>query len=251
MIGKILYHLRVTLATTLRIIRQLKHDHRTVALVFLVPVVLLLLLRWLYEENDMMFNHIAPSLLGIFPFTIMFIITSITTLRERTGGTLERLMVSPIGKLDIIIGYLIAFGLLAIVQAVIASVVLLYGLNLEIQGPDWFLIIMATADALLGTALGLFLSAFARTEFQAVQFMPAFIFPQFLICGLLIPLDQMPELLEKIAYYLPLTYAVDALNLVVKEADVTSEMWHDVWVVVAFVIGAIVLGALSLRRRTA
>lgn len=245
-----MYHFRATLATTLRILRQLSHDHRTVALIFLVPCILLGLLRWLYEVNLDVFDQIAPALLGVFPFVIMFIITSITTLRERTGGTMERLMVSPIGKLDLVLGYMLAFGLLAAVQSLLASALVLYGLGLDIDGPHWFLTVMAMADALLGTALGVFVSAFAKTEFQAVQFMPALILPQFLICGLLMPLEKMPDALETIAYYLPLTYAVDALQSVVHNVDITDDAWRDLWVVIAFAVGAIVLGAMTLKRRT-
>ncbi len=245
-----MFHFHATIATMLRILRQLSHDHRTVAMIFLVPVILLSLLRWMYDDNLDVFNLIAPALLGIFPFVIMFLITSITTLRERTGGTLERLMALPIGKLDMVLGYMLAFGLLAVVQAIIAGTVLLYGLGLEISGPVWFLLVMAVADALLGTALGIFVSAFARTEFQAIQFMPALIFPQFLLCGLLLPLERMPDALEVMAYFLPLTYAVDALQTVVSEVDITGEAWRDLGVVFAFTVGALLLGALTLRRRT-
>lgn len=245
-----MYHVKATFATMLRILRQLSHDHRTVALIFLVPCILLALLRWLYVDNLTVFNVIAPALLGIFPFVIMFIITSITTLRERTGGTMERLMALPIGKLDLVLGYMLAFGLLAIVQATLASLVLLYWLGLDVSGPHWFLVVMALADALLGTALGIFVSAFARTEFQAVQFMPALIIPQILIGGLLMPLSRMPDVLEAIAYCLPLTYAIDALNETVHHTDITGDAWRDLWVVLAFAIGALLLGALTLRRRT-
>lgn len=245
-----MYHLRATLATATRILRQLSHDPRTIVLIFIVPCLLLALLRWLYDDNLAIFDRIAPALLGIFPFVIMFLITSITTLRERTGGTMERLMATPIGKLDLVMGYMIAFGLLTIVQALLASALILYGFNLDVAGPDWFFVVMALADALLGTALGLFVSAFARTEFQAVQFMPALIIPQILIGGLLMPLSQMPDLLESIAYFLPLTYAIDALNLVVSEAGITDEMWRDLGVVLAFMLGALLLGALTLRRRS-
>jgi ABC-2 type transport system permease protein len=245
-----MYHLRATFATMARILHQLSHDHRTVALIFVVPCLLLSLLRWLYDDNLTTFDHIAPALLGIFPFVIMFLITSITTLRERTGGTMERLMASPIGKLDLVVGYVLAFGLLAIIQAGLASAVLLYGLGLDVAGPHWFLVVMALVDALLGTALGLFVSAFASSEFQAVQFMPALIIPQVLIGGLLMPLDQMPDLLEKIAYFLPLTYAIDALNIVVNHTDITNDAWRDMWVVIAFTVGAVLLGALTLRRKT-
>lgn len=245
-----MYHVRTTFSTAGRVMRQLSHDPRTIALIFIVPCLLIALLRWLFSNDLTTFNHIAPALLGVFPFIIMFLITSITTLRERSGGTMERLMATPIARLDIVLGYMIAFGLLAIVQALLASGLLLYIFHLTVLGPDWFLIVMALADALLGTALGLLVSAFARTEFQAVQFMPAFIFPQILIGGLFIPLAAMPQVLETIAYCLPLTYAIDALNIVTIHANLTADAWRDVWVVLGCVVVAILLGALTLRRRT-
>jgi ABC-2 type transport system permease protein len=245
-----MYHILATLATARRILRQLSHDPRTIALIFIVPCVLLGLLRWLFDENLKVFDTIGPALLGVFPFVIMFIITSITTLRERMSGTMERLMAMPIAKLDLLAGYMIAFGILAIVQALFASLVLLYLLNIEVLGPDWFLIVMAVADALLGTALGLFVSAFARSEFQAVQFMPAFVLPQLLICGLLMPLAQMPDLLEKIAHLLPVTYAIDALNSVTVHTDVTGDAWRDLLVVVGFTLAALLIAAVTLRRKS-
>lgn len=244
-----MYHVKATFVTAKRILQQLSHDHRTVALIFVVPCVLIALLWWMFENNSRAFDSIAPALLAIFPFTIMFIITSITTLRERTGGTMERLMTSPIGKLDLVLGYMLAFGLLAIIQAAIVSLVSLYWLGLDIQGPTWLLITVALSDALLGTALGIFVSAFARTEFQAVQFMPAFIAPQILIGGLIMPVDKLPDVLEFIANCLPLTYAINALGEISTHTDVTNDLIRDLYVVWAFVIGAIILGALTLRRR--
>lgn len=244
-----MYHLRITFATAMRILRQLSHDHRTVALIFVVPCLLLTILWWLFEDTPKMFVQLAPALLGVFPFVLMFIITSITTLRERIGGTMERLMTTPIGKLDFMMGYMIAFGLLAVIQALLASSLLLYVFDLDIVGPDWFMVAVALSDALLGTALGLLVSAFARSEFQAVQFMPAFVLPQFLISGLLVPLEKMPEVLEKIAYFLPLTYAINALNEVAVNTDITSDAWRDFWVVIGCIVVAVLLGALTLRRR--
>ena len=245
-----MYHLKTTVATAARILQQLSHDPRTIALIFLVPCLLLALLRWMFTDSIDTFNHFAPALLGVFPFIIMFIITSITTLRERVTGTMERLMTTPLGKFDFIIGYMKAFGILAIIQALLASTLLLYVFKLDIMGPDWFLIVVALADALLGTALGLFVSAFAKSEFQAVQFMPAFVLPQLLIGGLFVPLADMPDLLEKIAYFLPLTYVIDALTAVVRNTDITGDMWRDLWVVIGFMIGAILAGGLTLRRKT-
>ncbi|MBX3311499.1 MAG: ABC transporter permease [Microbacteriaceae bacterium] len=245
-----IYHLRTTFATAKRILQQLAHDHRTIALMLIAPGMLMTILWWVFSEFDEIFNMIAPALLGVFPFTILFLVTSITTLRERTGGTLERLMATPIGKLDVILGYAIAFSLFGILQSVITSVYAILVLGLEVPGSLWFVIFVAVLDTLLGVALGLMVSAFATTEFQAVQFMPVLIFPQILVCGLLVPLSQLPDVLEHIAYYLPLTYAVDALNLATQNSDITAEMWRDVWVVGAFIVGALGLASLTLRRRS-
>ena len=245
-----MYHLRATTATAGRILQQLLHDKRTIALMFLAPTVLMSLLAWVFSNNDRMFNSIAPALLGVFPFVIMFLITSITTLRERTGGTLERLMTMRISKADIIVGYALAFGIFGIVQSIITSSVAIYWLGMDVAGPQWFVIVVAIADTLLGVALGLLASAFARTEFQAVQFMPAFIFPQLIVCGLFVPLAQLPDALNTAAYWLPLTYAVDALNGVVANVDITGDMWRDIWVVCCFIIAALALASLTLRRRS-
>lgn len=245
-----MYHLQATFATAGRILQQLLHDKRTIALMFLAPTVLMGLLAWVFSNNTRMFNSIAPALLGVFPFVIMFLTTSITTLRERTGGTLERLMTMRISKLDIIIGYALAFGLFGIVQSIITSSVAIYWLGMDVSGPQWFVIIVAITDTLLGVALGLLASAFARTEFQAVQFMPAFIFPQLIVCGLFVPLAQLPDVLNAAAYWLPLTYAVDALNRVVTNSDITADMWRDIWVVCCFIVVALTLASLTLRRRS-
>ena len=246
-----MYHARTTIATTKRILQQLAHDHRTIALMLIAPTLLISLLWWVFSDNERVFDQVAPAMLGVFPFIVMFLVTSITTLRERVSGTLERLMSMPIGKLDIILGYAIAFGIFGVVQSLLTSGVAIYLLGMDVAGPMWFVVFVALLDTLLGVALGLLVSAFARTEFQAVQFMPALILPQVVICGLLVPLEKLPDLLEKIAFFLPVTYAIDALNRVSVETTLGSEAWRDVWVVGAFVAAALALGALTLRRKTA
>jgi ABC-2 type transport system permease protein len=229
--------------------RQLGHDKRTLGLLFVVPCVLLGLLSWIYGDSPT-FDMIGAPLLGIFPFLMMFIVTSITTLRERTSGTLERLLAMPVGRLDILGGYAIAFGLVAVVQAVIVSTLAVYALGLDIAGPQWFLVLIALVDALLGTALGLCASSLARTEFQAVQFMPAFVLPQALLCGLIKPIEQLPQILEVLARILPLTYAVDAMQLVTRESTPSAQAYGDVMIILAFAFAAILLGAVTLRRQT-
>ena len=157
----------------------------------------------------------------------------------------------PLGKLDLLLGYALAFGAVAVVQAGLVSALSLTVFGLDVAGPTWMLVLVALADALLGTALGLFVSAFAATEFQAVQFMPAFVLPQFLLCGLLVPREEMPDVLRAISSVLPLSYAVDALRDVTTNAEVATSTWVDLGVVVGAVLLALGLGAATLRRRTA
>ncbi|OGL33077.1 antibiotic ABC transporter permease [Candidatus Saccharibacteria bacterium RIFCSPHIGHO2_12_FULL_42_8] len=245
-----IFHIRATFATAHRILQQLSHDHRTLVLIFVVPCFLMWLLSWMFEDNQVMFRSIAPPLLAVFPMSIMFLITSIATLRERTTGTLERILTLPIAKSDFIFGYAIAFGFIAILQASLVATISLKFLGVEIEGPDSMLVLVALVDALLGVALGLLASAFARTEFQAVQFMPAILFPQFLLCGLIVPLSSMPDFLESIARFLPLTYAVEAMQNITVETTTSSETWQSILIVISWVIAALILGSLTLRRKS-
>jgi ABC-2 type transport system permease protein len=235
-------------ATVRRVFQQLGHDHRTVALIFVVPCVLETLLRFVYDGNRGMYDQVGGILLGIFPFTIMFIITSITTLRERTSGTLERLLTTPISKAEFVFGYGIAFSILAALQAVVVSLLSFGLLGLHLQGAKLPVILMAVFNALLGTAFGLFLSAFARTEFQAVQFMPAFVFPQMLLAGLIVERARMATVLQWVADVLPLTYASDALKRAMGGQSLNGTFWADIYILLLFIVGALALGAVSLRR---
>lgn len=241
---------RILARTTGRILRQLRHDRRTLALMLLVPIVLLSVLYFMYDGQPMMFDRVALIMLGIFPFTIMFLLTSIAVLRERTSGTLERLFTTPLGKLDLLFGYGIAFGLAAGVQASVTAGLAYWLLDLETAGSAGWVILIAVANAVLGVSLGLFFSAFARTEFQAVQFMPIVVLPQVLLSGLFVARDQMVGWLEAISNVLPVTYAVDALMEVGANADPTGTMWRDLGIVGGVIVLALALGATTLRRRT-
>ncbi|MFT9786851.1 ABC transporter permease [Streptomyces bacillaris] len=239
-----------TTATAARVLRQLHHDPRTIALLLLVPVLMITLLRYVFDGAPGTFDSIGASLLGIFPLITMFLVTSIATLRERTSGTLERLLALPLGKGDLIAGYALAFGAVAVVQSVLATAVSVRLLGLDVTGSPWLLLLVALLDALLGTALGLFVSAFAASEFQAVQFMPAVIFPQLLLCGLLVPRDRMHPVLEAISNVLPMSYAVDGMDQVVRHSDLTGAFLRDVAVVAGSALLVLCLGAVTLRRRT-
>ncbi len=239
----------VTLATARRVLSQLRHDHRTLAMLIVVPCVLLSLLAWIFDGTRT-FDNVGAPLLGIFPFVVMFLVTSVATLRERTSGTLERLLTLPIAKLDLLVGYALAFGLVAVVQATVAATLAVTLLGLDVAGPFWLLLVVAVLDALLGMALGLFVSAFAATEFQAVQFMPAFVLPQFLLCGLLVPRERMDDVLRVVSDVLPLSYAVDAMRDISTQQGVGSGALGDLSVVGVAIVLALGLGAATLRRRT-
>jgi ABC-2 type transport system permease protein len=233
------------------VVLQLRHDPRTVALLVLVPVVLLVLCKGLFADQDGTFNQVGAILVGIFPLISMFLVTSITMLRERTTGTLERLLTMPMAKLDLLLGYGLAFAAFAIVQATVVSAVAFWALGLDVAGSLAGFFLLAILNSILGMALGLFASAFAKTEFQAVQFMPAFILPQLLLCGLFVPRDQMWRALEILSYALPMTYAVDAIDRIATDGSLGSTGALDVGITIGATLLVLALGAMTLRRRTA
>jgi ABC-2 type transport system permease protein len=241
---------RILASTTGRILRQLRHDHRTIGLLVMVPVVLLTLLYFMFEDVPGVFDRIGLIMLGVFPFVIMFLITSIAMLRERTTGTLERLLTTPLAKLDLLFAYGLAFGFAAAIQASIASAAAYWLFDLDTAGAIGLVILIAIANAVLGVALGLFCSAFARTEFQAVQFMPIVVVPQILLCGLFVARGQMAGWLQAVSDALPMTYAVEALQEVGANAEPTGLLWRDFGIVFGCVVVALVLAAATLRRRT-
>jgi ABC-2 type transport system permease protein len=242
---------RVTLATAGRVLLQLKHDPRTIALMLIVPSFLLLMLRFIFDAQPQIFDRVGLILLGVFPFTSMFLVTSVAMLRERTSGTLERLLTTPLNKLDLLAGYGIAFALLAALQSVVAALLAYVLLGLDTAGSPMVVGVIAVLNAVLGMAIGLFTSAFATSEFQAVQFMPLVVMPQALLCGLIAPREQMVGWLQAASDVMPLTYAVDALSTVGASSDVSSSVMVDGGVVVVAIIVALFLAAITLQRRTA
>ena len=250
-------NLMMMLATARRVLDQLRHDHRSVALILVVPALLLTAVYFLFENETLppgmprTFDRVGLMMLAIFPFVVMFLVTSITMLRERTSGTLERLLTTPIHKADLLFGYGLAFSIMAALQSLVATAVAYWIFDLDIQGSPGLVVMVAVINAVLGVALGLLCSAFARTEFQAVQFMPVVVVPQILLCGLFVARDRMNEVLESISNVLPLTFSVDALQEIAANAEATEQLWSDAGTMLAIVVGVLVLASLTLRRQTA
>lgn len=239
-----------TLATTRRILQQIRHDHRTLGLIFGLPTVLMGILAFMLIDRPGAFDEWGAPLLGMFPLIVMFLVTSVATLRERTSGTLERLLAMPIGRGDILGGYALAFSLLGAAQAIVVSLFCFGLYGLDIPGSPLLVGLVAVADALLGTSLGLAASSVARTEFQAVQMMPLMLFPQFLLCGFIVPRDQLPAILEWLSWLMPLSYAINATNEAVANSAVTQYYLANIGAVIAFSLAALAVGGLTMRRQT-
>lgn len=237
----------LTVSTTARVLGQVRRDPRTIALIVLLPCLLLGLVAWMFDQ--VVVDTVGPLLVALFPTVVMFLVTSVAMLRERMSGTLERLMSMPLGKGDLVVGYALAFGALATLQALALTGFAVGVCRMTVAGPLWALVLVAVLNAVLGTTLGLAASAVARTEFQAVQMMPAVMFPQIVLGGVVLPRGQMPEVLEAISRALPLSYGVDAMQAVTTSTAV-ADAAPAIAATAAVIIGALVLGAATLRRRT-
>ncbi|GAB7143168.1 ABC transporter permease [Mycobacterium riyadhense] len=243
-------------ATTARILRQLAADHRSVAMILVVPILVITLMYFMFQDaphrpgTPSPFNNACLILLGLFPLFLMFIITSITMQRERASGTLERILTTPLRRLNLLVAYGTAFSIAAATQAILACTVSFWLLDFNTAGSPAWVFVIAIVNAVLGVGLGLLCSAFARTEFQAVQFIPLVMVPQLLLAGIIVPRSLMPDWLEWISNAMPASYALEALQQVGTHPELTYVALRDIVVVLAFAIAALCLAAATLRRRT-
>ncbi|GIW20089.1 MAG: ABC transporter permease [Chloroflexota bacterium] len=213
-------------------------------------------------------DAIAPVFLGYFAYFFVFILTGISFLRERLGGTLERLLATPVTRAEIVAGYSLGFGIFATLQVVLLTgFVLLHweipalgpipafvvGLDVPSAGSPILAFVLALALAVGAVSLGIFLSTFARTEFQILQFIPIVIVPQGLLGGIFWPIDRLPDLLRPIAQLLPLTYAVEGLRAVmIRGAGLDDPVvLRDLAILVAVALLFVALAARTIRREIA
>lgn len=246
-----------TFATVRRIGSQLRNDPRTIALIMVVPAALLTLLYFIFIDVPVppgqrsLFERIGPVMLAVLPMVLMFIVTSVAMLRERTMGTLERLLTTPLSRVNLIASYALVFGVLALAQAAVLAALLRFAFDVSLEGSWWMMLVLALLDALIGVTLGLMASAFARTEFQAVQLMPVFVAPQIFLCGLFVPVDQMPAVLEAIARILPMTCAVDVVNSLVAQTTLADGDWLRLGGLLAVSVVAVLGAAMTLPKKVA
>jgi len=233
-----------------RIVKQTVRDRRTLALITIVPIVVMTIIWLSFPAQKSLLNYVAPALLATLALFFGFLLTGISFLRERSQGTLERLMASPVSRLDIVLGYLLGFFVFALAQTLIILLFTIYALKIDYRGDLWQIFVFQLVVLVSSINLGILISAFARNEFQLVQFIPLIILPQAFLCGLLWPVEQMSSYLQWVAKFLPLTYAVDGMRGIMVDGKSLLDVGSDLGILAAFAVGISAITALSLRRNS-
>lgn len=231
-----------------RIVRQFMRDRRTLAMLLLVPLLVMTLVGFSFPQGGGVLDFVAPALLAAMALFFVFILTGVSFLRERSQGTLERLMVSPVSRVEIIVGYLLGFILFAAAQAVIILLYTVLVLQVHYEGALWQIFVFQLIITVVALNLGLFVSTYARNELQVIQFIPLVLVPQFFLSGLLYPVEQMNIVLQYISRVMPLTYAVEGLRRIMLDGMNLADVWKDLVVLISWAVVMTVLGAMTLRR---
>ena len=237
-----------TLAIAVRIVSQIARDHRSVALIIVAPIIVMSLVGFSFADQRDILNRIAPGLIGVFALFFVFLLTGVSFLRERSQGTLERLLTTPVGRADILAGYLLGFLLFAGIQSLVILLYTIFALRIEYEGSLWQIFVLLFVVTIVAVNLGIFISTFARNEFQVVQFIPIMLLPQIFLSGAVLPSEQLPGYFQAIGKVLPLTYAVDGLKALMLEGETLGGIAQELAVLGAFAIGILVLAAITVRR---
>jgi len=245
-----------TLSIALRVVRQLVRDRRTIVLILAIPLVIMTLLHYSFPGESNVLDNAYPPLLAtmglLFSFMLTGMLTGISFLRERSQGTMERMMASPVSRVDMVVGYLLGFFVLALIQTLVVVLFTIYALGAyHAPGSLWRICIFQIIVVTVGVNLGIFISAFARNEFQMVQFTPLIIFPQILLCGVIWPVDQMSTALQWIAKFLPLKYAINGMTDIMLKGQGLLDVGYEIGILAAFAVAFAILAALTLRRGAA
>ncbi len=196
-------------------------------------------------------DYQAPALIAFFAFFFVFLLTAVSFLRERAGGTLERLMAAPLGRGEIGIGYMLGFGFFALLQSVAIVLAAVVILRINYEGHLWQVFLLVALITVGAVNLGIFLSTYARNELQVIQFMPVVLVPQGLLGGIIWSVDSFPGWLQVVARFLPLTYAIDALrNTMIKGQGLAdSGVYLNALVMAAFAAFFVGLAGLTIRQQ--
>ncbi len=237
-----------TLAISLRIVNQIRGDHRSMALIVVAPIIVMSLVGFSFADQKGVLDRVAPALMAVFAMFFTFILTGVSFLRERSHGTLERLLTTPVGRLDILVGYLLGFLVFATIQSVVILLFTIFALQVGYRGDLWQIFVLLMLLTVVAVNLGIFVSTFARNEFQVVQFIPIILAPQIFLSGVILPVEQMPAYFQAIARVLPLRYAVDGLRGIMLDGQALGDVTVEVAALAAFAIILLCLAAMTIRR---
>ncbi|HEX78922.1 MAG TPA: ABC transporter permease [Dehalococcoidia bacterium] len=233
-----------------RLMNQLIRDRRTLGLIIIVPLVVMSLIGLSFPDEGIL-DYIAPAMLAALALFFSFLLTGISFLRERSQGTMERLMASPVSRLDVVFGYLFGFFFFALAQTLIIVLFTIYVFDINFMGEIWQILVFQILVITGSVTLGIFTSTFARNEFQMVQFIPLIILPQMFLSGVLWPVEQMPDYLQWMSAAMPLTYAIDGLRDIMLYGKGLLDVGFELAVLAGFTVVTSVLAALTLRRGAA
>ena len=237
-----------TIAITKRIVRQIIHDHRSIAMIFIAPLIVMSLVGASFNKNPELLNFIAPALICTFVLFFTFILTGISFLRERAQGTLDRLLTTPVGRADIMFGYSLSFFFFAFIQSNIILFFTIFVLDISYQGEIWHMFVVVILMAIVAVNLGVFISTFAKNEFQVIQFIPLLLAPQIFLSGVIQPVENLPDPLQNISVILPLTYGVEGLRLIMIDGSNLSQASSEILALVVFAIVFVSLATLTIKR---
>ena len=237
-----------TLAIAQRITSQMLRDHRSLALIFVAPLVVMSLVGLSFFEQREVLDRVAPALMAVFALFFTFILTGVSFLRERAQGTLERLLTTPVGRGDILVGYLLGFLIFAAAQSLVILLFTILVLQVDYQGSLWRIFVLLIVLTVVAVNLGIFISTFARNEFQVVQFILLVLAPQIFLSGVILPVEQMPSYLKAIAQVLPLTYAVEGLRGIMLGGQDLGDVVGELAVLAGFAVVLLALAAATVRR---
>jgi len=215
-----------------------------------LPVTLQATYLYAGESFDTM-DFVAPPYIAFLAFFFVFLLTCVSFLRERSQGTMERLLATPASRLEIVVGYIAGLSLFAVIQVAVILLFTVWVIQIHFLGSLWLLFVVVALLAIVGVSLGILASTFARNEFQVVQFIPLIIIPQALLGGLVWAIEDMPGYLQPFAYIMPLTYANRALRDVMLKGWGLAEIWPNLLILLAIALIIIGLGALTVRREVA
>jgi ABC-2 type transport system permease protein len=233
-----------------RTITQLVHDRRTMGLMIFAPLLIASIVG-VSTPDKRMLDSLSPGILAMLVLFFGFLLSGISFLRERSQGTMERLMASPVTRMDVVGGYLMGFLVFAVLQTLIIFFYMIYVLDVGFNGDLWQIVVFQILIGILAVCLGIFISVFAKNEFQMVQFIPLIILPQMFLCGLLWPISTMPNYLQWIADFLPLTYAVEGMRGLMVQGQNLLDIIKDVGIIAGYAAVLMILAALTTRRGAA